>query len=188
MLRLIIERVGLAVLTLVIISVVVFISLELMPGDACTASLGRQAKSEQSMASCRERLALDLPAHLRYAEWAGRFAMGDLGTSMQRNKPISEIVGWRLRNTLVLTAITALIGIPLSIMLGVICGLNRDRPLDVVLSSVSIFAMTIPEFISATVLILTFAIGLGWTGGSSRQATRRLCLSSLPHRCCRRQR
>ena len=165
MVRLIIERVGLAILTLVIISVFVFVSLELMPGDACTAALGRESKNEQALASCRERLGLDRPAIVRYAEWTGHFATGDFGTSMQRSKPISDIVGWRLRNTMVLTAIAALIGIPLSIVLGVICGLNRDRPLDIALSSASIFAMTIPEFISATLLILTFAIGLGWTAG-----------------------
>lgn len=165
MLRLIIERVGLAALTLVIISGFVFASLELMPGDACTAALGRDAKNEALLASCRERLQLDRPASTRFLAWAARFATGDLGVSMQRNKPIAEIVSWRLRNTLVLAGVTASIGIPLAILLGVICGLNRDRPLDMVLSAIAIFAMTIPEFISAMLLILVFAIGLGWTSG-----------------------
>lgn len=165
MLRLILERVGLAALTLAIVSCVVFVGLELMPGDACTASLSREAKTEATLASCRERLGLNRPASERFLDWGGRLLSGDLGVSVQRNKPISEIVGWRLRNTLVLAAVAALIGIPLAIMLGVICGLSRDSPLDMVISSVAIFAMTIPEFISAMLLILIFAIGLGWTSG-----------------------
>jgi peptide/nickel transport system permease protein len=84
---------------------------------------------------------------------------------MQRERPITEIVGWRLRNTLVLSAVAALAGIPLAILLGVMAGLRRDGPLDLFISSTSIVAMTIPEFISATLLILVFAVSLGWTAG-----------------------
>lgn len=164
MLGLIARRTGSAVVTLVLISVLVFIGLELMPGDACTAYLGRDGKG-QALENCRERMGLNRPAAERFLEWAGKVVTGDLGLSMKREKPIVEIVGWRLRNTLVLSAVAALIGIPLAIVLGVIAGLRRDRPVDLALSSISIFAMTIPEFISATLLILVFSITLGWTSG-----------------------
>jgi peptide/nickel transport system permease protein len=127
--------------------------------------LGR-GPSPEALAACRERMGLDRPAHLRFIDWAARFVGGDLGISMQREKPIAEIVGWRFRNTLVLAVVAALAGIPLAIVLGVICGLGRDGPLDVALSSVAIFAMTIPEFISGTLLILVFAVTLGWTAGT----------------------
>ena len=102
MFRLIVGRAASSVVTLVLISLVVFIGLELMPGDACTAYLGRDGKGAV-LESCRERMGLNRPASERFLEWGGKILSGDLGTSMQRERPITEIVGWRLRNTLVLS-------------------------------------------------------------------------------------
>jgi len=162
--RLILQRFGSALATLVLICIIVFVTVELMPGDACTAFLGRDAKG-QILENCRAERGLDRPALERFGEWAGGMLQGDLGNSMNRNKPIEDVVGWRLRNTLILSATAALIGIPLALFLGVIAGLRRDRPVDIILSSAALFAMTIPEFVSATVLILVFSITLGWTAG-----------------------
>ncbi|MBM3519202.1 MAG: ABC transporter permease [Alphaproteobacteria bacterium] len=164
MLALILRRAGSSLLTLVLVSMLVFVGLEAMPGDACTAHLGRDGKGAV-LEACRERMGLNRPAAERFIEWGGRLLQGDLGTSMQRDKPIAEIVGWRLRNTIVLSAVAVLVGIPLAIFLGVIAGLRRDGSLDHLISSLSIIAMTIPEFISATILILIFAVSLGWTSG-----------------------
>lgn len=164
MLALILRRAGSSLFTLVLVSMLVFVGLEVMPGDACTAHLGRDGKGAV-LEACRERMGLNRPPAERFIEWGGRLVQGDLGTSMQRDKPIAEIVGWRLRNTIVLSAAAALIGIPLAIFLGVIAGLRRDGYLDHLISSLSIVAMTIPEFISATILILIFAVSLGWTSG-----------------------
>lgn len=146
------------------IAVVVFGAVELMPGNACTAYLGRDAKGAK-LASCEERLGLNRPALERFVEWAGGALQGDLGVSVQRGKPITEMVGWRLRNTIILSAIAVLFGVPLAILLGVVAGLYRDRSPDMILSAGAIFAMTIPEFVSATIMILVFAIGLGWASG-----------------------
>ena len=146
------------------IAVVVFGAVELMPGNACTAYLGRDAKGAK-LASCEARLGLDRPALVRFTEWAGGALRGDLGVSVQRGKPITEMVGWRLRNTIILSAIAVLFGVPLAILLGVVAGLYRDRFPDMILSTGAIFAMTIPEFVSATIMILVFAIGLGWASG-----------------------
>jgi peptide/nickel transport system permease protein len=163
-LSLALERILLALFTMVFISVVVFVGLEFMPGDACTVSLGRGA-TDTALASCRDRMGLDQPAVLRFAEWSSKIFQGDLGISAQRGKPISDIVGWRLRNTLVLAGVSALIGIPLALFLGIVSGLKRDGPLDITISSVAIFAMTVPEFISGTLMILVFSVTLGWTAG-----------------------
>lgn len=146
------------------IAIVVFGAVELMPGNACTAYLGRDAKGAK-LASCEERLGLNRPALERFVEWAGGALQGDLGVSVQRGKPITEMVGWRLRNTVILSAIAVLFGVPLAILLGVVAGLYRDRFPDMILSAGAIFAMTIPEFVSATIMILVFAIGLGWASG-----------------------
>lgn len=158
------ERVLLALVTLVFVAVIVFVGLELMPGDACTAHLGRGA-SDAALASCRARMGLNDPALFRFGNWAWGVLHGDLGISTQRGKPITEIVGWRLRNTLILAGVAASIGIPLALVLGVASGLRRDGWLDVAISTVAIFAMTVPEFISGTLLILIFSVWLGWMPG-----------------------
>lgn len=164
MAKLILQRFGAACFTLVFIAIVVFGAVELMPGNACTAYLGRDAKGAK-LESCEKRLGLDRPALERFGEWAGKLAQGDLGESVRRGKPITELVGWRLRNTLILSVTAILFGIPLAIALGVLAGLRRDRPVDLFLSTAAIFAMTIPEFVSATLLILVFSISLGWAAG-----------------------
>ena len=80
-------------------------------------------------------------------------------------KPISETVGTRFRNTVILGAAASLVGIPLAILLGIIAALWRDRQPDLWVSTTAIFAMTIPEFVSSTVLILIFSVWLGWLPG-----------------------
>lgn len=164
MLSLIVRRIANSVFTLVLISVVVFAGLELMPGDACTAYLGREGKGA-ALDACRARMGLDASPAIRFGQWASSIMSGDLGTSTQRDKPITEIVGWRLRNTLVLSAVAALVGIPLAVFLGIFAGLRHDGPFDLAASGVALVAMTIPEFVSASLLIMVFALGLEWTAG-----------------------
>lgn len=164
MLGTVLERIGLAALTMAFISVVCFAGLQLMPGDACTVHLGRGA-SDTALENCRSRMGLDQPATTRFVDWAGKLVKGDLGVSVQRGKPISEIVGWRLRNTLILSGMAALMGIPLALFLGVVSGLSRDGPVDVAISSIAIFGMTVPEFISGSLMILVFSVTLDWTAG-----------------------
>lgn len=164
MIRLVFQRVGSACVTLLIICFVIFGAVELLPGDACTAFLGRDAKG-QILENCRIDRGLDRPSIERFGEWAAGMLQGDLGVSMNRNKPIAEVVGWRFRNSVILATTTALFSIPLALALGVLAGLNRDRPVDVVLSAAAILAMTVPDFVAATFLILVFAITLGWTSG-----------------------
>jgi peptide/nickel transport system permease protein len=115
--------------------------------------------------ACHRRMGLDQPPLWRFAAWAGDILRGDLGVSMQRERPIGEIVGWRLRNTLILAAVTATVGIPLALGLGVLAGLKPDGPLDMAISGIAIFAMTVPEFISGTLMILVFSVLLGWAAG-----------------------
>jgi peptide/nickel transport system permease protein len=164
MLGVIIERISMAFVTMVFIAVVCFGGLELMPGDACTVHLGRGA-TDTALANCRDRMGLDRPATTRLVEWSGDLLRGDLGVSAQRGKPITEIVKWRLRNTLILASVAALIGIPLALFLGIASGLSRDGPVDISISTIAIFGMTVPEFISGTLMILIFSVTLQWTTG-----------------------
>ena len=80
--------------TLVLVAVIVFLGVEALPGDACTAYLGRDAALETRLANCRRDFGLNEPAYERFFAWAGGALQGDLGISLRRNKPISEVVGF----------------------------------------------------------------------------------------------
>ncbi len=129
MFRLIIRRLALGLLTLVLVSGIVFVAVEALPGDACTAYLGRMAQGKR-LENCRRDFGLERPALTRYVEWTAAAVQGDLGISLKRNKPISGIIGPRFRNTLVPGLAATMIGVPIAVLLGIIAGLWRDRPVD----------------------------------------------------------
>lgn len=161
MIALIGRRLILAVITLFLISLIVFLGVEALPGDTATAYLGQMA-TDESLESLREEFGLNDPLHERYLNWFGGILRGDLGESMVKRKPVVELIGNRFRNTVVLATAAALVGIPLAIVLGVIAGLMRDKWPDVFVSTTSIVGMTLPGFVTATILIYVFAIRLEW--------------------------
>jgi peptide/nickel transport system permease protein len=158
MLTLIVQRTLLALLTLLIVSLVLFGATELLPGDVATAILGREA-SEKSLAQLREQLGLNRPTGERYLAWLGGALRGDFGVSLARQgKPVRELISGRLRNTLTLAAMAAAVGLPLAIGLGVLAGLTRDRPVDLLISSLALVGQSLPEFVVGSLLILFFAV------------------------------
>ena len=159
MLKLFVRRIFYSLITLIIIAVVVFAAVELLPGDTATAFLGREA-TPQRLASLRAELGLDRPAIERFARWFTGAISGDFGMSLTRGEPVLDVLGVRLRNTLILGLPAALIGIPIALGLGIIAGLNRDRAPDIWISTAALIAMTLPEFVTATFLILVFSITL----------------------------
>lgn len=164
MLAMLLRRVLLGLITVVLVSLIIFAGVEMLPGDACTAFLEREAQG-QLLENCRVDLGLNQPAFLRYLDWASGALTGDFGLSANGHKTISEMVGYRLRNTLLLASCAMLTGVPLALFLGIVAGLWRDRSPDLVVSTLAIMAMTIPEFVSATLLILIFSVWLGWVPG-----------------------
>ncbi len=145
-----------------LVAVVVFVTAELLPGDVCTTFLGRDVHNEARLERCRQERGLYRPPLERFGDWAGSLLQGDLGRSLNRDRPIAEVIGSRLRNTFVLGMAAASVGIPIAIVLGVIAALKRDGAFDVTVSSVALFAMTLPDFVTATVLVFIFSIVLGW--------------------------
>ena len=127
MFRLIVRRLGLGLLTLVLVSGIIFVGVEALPGDSCTAYLGRMAQGKR-LENCRRDFGLERPALTRYAEWALGAVQGDFGVSLKSKKPISQTVGTRFRNTVILGVAASVIGVPLAILLGIIAALWRDRP------------------------------------------------------------
>lgn len=164
MLRLLVRRLGLGLITVALVSVIIFVGVEILPGDACTAYLEREAQGKL-LENCRADLGLNRSAPARYFDWASSAVRGDLGVSASSKKSIAALVGDRLKNTLLLASAAMAIGIPLALLLGIVSGLWRDKPADLLISTLTIFAMTIPEFVSATLLILVFSIWLGWVPG-----------------------
>jgi peptide/nickel transport system permease protein len=164
MLKLILRRVALGALTIVLVSLIIFGAIEALPGDACTAVLQQDARGE-TLLNCQKELGLDRPATTRYAEWISGALRGDFGMNAHRTKRISEMVGDRVLNSLLLGVCALAVGLPVAFLFGILAALRRDRALDLAVSSIAIAAMTIPEFVSATVLILVFSGWLGWLPG-----------------------
>ncbi len=164
MLGLLIRRLALGIVTILLVSVIIFAGVEILPGDACTAFLEREAQGKL-LENCRSDLGLNRSATERYFDWASAAIQGDFGVSAGSKKSIATLVGDRLKNTLLLAVCAMAAGIPLALMLGIVSGLWRDKPADLVISTLTIFAMTIPEFVTATLLILVFSVWLGWVPG-----------------------
>jgi peptide/nickel transport system permease protein len=161
MVRLILERIALGIVTLFAVSLLIFVGTEILPGDVAEAVLGQGATPE-TVKNLRHLLKLDLPAHLRYLDWLGALLQGDLGTSLTTKKPIVEMISTRLGNTLFLAGTAALIAVPLAIILGLIAARFRDSWIDKSISISTLATISMPEFFVGYVLIFLFAVKLHW--------------------------
>ena len=159
----IIKRLLLGVLTLFVVSVIIFCSIQMLPGDFGQAVLG-QAATEETVAAFRIELGLDKPAYLRYFDWIGALASGDLGTSfsgrassgVDRSRPVADLVAPRLWNTLFLAGMAVIISVPVALFLGVTTALWRNSRFDKLASASTLTAISFPEFFVAYILILLF--------------------------------
>ncbi|WP_138933382.1 ABC transporter permease [Roseovarius arcticus] len=154
---LVIKRLAFGVVTLFIISVIVFLGLEALPGDLAQTILG-QAATEENTAALRQKLGLDLPAHVRYLSWLGDILVGDLGESLASGRPISELLGARLGNTFFLAAVSAALAVPIALFLGIVSVLYRERWVDKLISISTLSAISFPEFFIAYILILGLSV------------------------------
>ena len=161
---LVIKRILLGLITLFIVSLITFVGVEILPGDACTTYLEREAYGA-ALEACYERLGLNVPAYERYISWAFGVLQGDFGYSLSGDMKINDVLGPRVKNSMVLASASILIGIPIALLLGIITALWRDKMPDIIISTITIFSMLLPEFVSATLLILIVAIWLEWLPG-----------------------
>jgi peptide/nickel transport system permease protein len=148
-------------LTLVLLSLVVFAMSLMMGGDAAEAMLGQNATPE-ALAGLRAAMHLDQPAWQRYLLWLWGLAHGDLGTSMVSKLPVSTLLAPRLLASLQLAGLTALVSVPVALMLGILAAVRRGTMLDRVISMATIGIVSVPEFVIATVMVLIFAVRLHW--------------------------
>jgi peptide/nickel transport system permease protein len=151
--RFILQRIALGVLTLFLVSVVVFGATQALPGDAARAILGRDAPPER-LEVVREQLDLDHPLVNQYWRWVSRVLIGDLGTSLSSQEPVSELLGERVANSAFLVGLAALIAFPTSILLGAFSAYRRDKLFDHVNSFISVTLAALPDFVIALTLVL----------------------------------
>jgi|TARA_B110000967_G_scaffold36884_1_gene36167 peptide/nickel transport system permease protein len=160
----IVQRLGLGILTLFLVSLIIFSALTMLPGDFGEAVLGQQALPE-TVEAFRRELGLDKPAWQRYLSWVASVAQGDLGTSFSgraasgndNSRMVIELVAPRLKNTLFLAGVTAAIAVPLSLFLGIMAALKRNSIYDRTVNAVTLTTISFPEFFLAYVLIVLMA-------------------------------
>jgi peptide/nickel transport system permease protein len=167
MTRYILKRLGLTVITLVIVSFVVFAASQLLPGDVGRTILGPYA-SQQQVDALDKSLGNDKPLPVRYWNWASDFVKGDWGVSPVQNVEVRPLVLGRLKNSLYLAAFAMVLIVPFSIFMGVVAALNYGKLVDRGITIVGLSFIALPEFVIGVILIVVFAVQLGWFPTSSQ--------------------
>lgn len=155
------RRIGIGFIILWVVSLVVFIGTEILPGDVAEIILGQSATPE-NLAVLRAELGLDKPAYLRYFDWLGGMFVGDLGISKAGGATIASLIENRLSNTLLMGGVVALISVPLSVLIGLLAAMHPGTKLDRMVSFGTLSVISVPEFFVATFLVLILAVQLKW--------------------------
>ena len=164
--RALLGRTGISLVTLWVVSVLIFIGTNLLPGDIAQIILGQMATPENT-AVLRAKLGLDKPVVQQYLVWLQNVMMGDLGISKAGlgaglGTPIVEMLEPRIYNTGRLTLLVAVIAIPIALFLGLIAAMHPGTKLDRTITFTTLNLISVPDFLVATTLVLVFAVSLGW--------------------------
>lgn len=156
------RKLGSLCVTLLIMSFIIFLLVEIMPGDVAQMILGQSA-TEEAVAALREARGLNDPLMTRYLRWIGGVITGDLGESIyMQGVAINSILWRRVGHSLILAAVSFLMFVPLSISLGILAGVKENKPTDSIISFFGLATMALPEFVSGVFLIAIFAVRLDW--------------------------
>jgi peptide/nickel transport system permease protein len=150
------RRLLLGIVVLILVSIVVFLATQALPGDPARAILGRSA-TPASLAALRRQLHLDQPVFSQYWTWVSGLAHGNLGRSLAAQEPVTTLLGPRLVNSGVLVALAAVLSIPLSIAIGAWAAFKREKIFDTASSILLLILAALPEFVVAVVLVILFA-------------------------------
>lgn len=179
MLRYLARRLGFLLLTILLTSIIVFAVTQLLPGDVARIILGREA-GEPALQALRKELGLNDPIPVQYLHWLQHFLSGTWGTSFSSGTAVRPLVMQRLRNSLMLLAVTLVISVPVAVTLGVIAGLRQNTAVDHVISISALSVVGLPEFVTGLILIQVLAFGLGLFPASSSIAPDASFLEALP--------
>lgn len=157
MTNLILRRSALGILTLLLVSVLVFSGTQLLPGDVASAILGQNATPE-SLAALRADLGLNQPLLHRYFAWLGGFVTGDLGNSLANRQPVADLLWPRFWNTMALALYAAAISVPVAIFLGLLSALWRGGLFDRTINVIALGFVSLPEYFLGLLLILFLSV------------------------------
>lgn len=170
LLKLILIRLGLGVLTLFLVSLIVFAATQLLPGDPAQAILGKDAADKARYEALRQQLQLDRPLYEQYTSWLAGVVVGDMGNSIvQQDVPVTDLLADRLINSTVLVLFAALLSIPISILIGALSAVWRDSRFDSTTNLTNLTLAALPEFVVGILLVLLFATAVfNWLPAVSR--------------------
>ncbi|TIC85760.1 ABC transporter permease [Nocardioides sp. GY 10127] len=155
----IVRRLAYTVVSLLVVSILVFGATQILPGDAANAILGNQA-TPKALAQMRAQLGLDQPITAQYLSWITGALHGDFGTSLTLNEPVSQVLAEKVRNSGVLLLLTVIVIVPVSVLLGVYTAVKRDKLFDTATLSVLMVVSALPEFVLGIFLVVIFSTGL----------------------------
>ena len=155
------QRIALGLLVLFVVSLIIFLSVEMLPGDIAQALLGQSATAD-NVAAMRAEMGLDQPPLKRYLSWLGNIVQGDFGRSLATKREISELIKTRVFNTFFLAGLAAIVAVPLSLFLGILAALYRNSIYDRMVNMFTLSSISFPEFFVAYILLIVFSVNLGW--------------------------
>ena len=155
------QRIALGLLVLFVVSLIIFLSVEMLPGDIAQALLGQSATAD-NVAAMRAEMGLDQPPLKRCLSWLGNIVQGDFGRSLATKREISELIKTRVFNTFFLAGLAAIVAVPLSLFLGILAALYRNSIYDRLVNMFTLSSISFPEFFVAYILLIVFSVNLGW--------------------------
>lgn len=173
------RRLILAVPTIFLTSVVVFLMLFLIPGDPAAIYIGDNTSTPERLAEIRHQMGLDKPIYVQYVDFVWNALHGDLGRSLQTNRPVTTEIRSRLPNTVELAIAAMVLGTVFGLALGLISGLKQNSIFDTLSMIVALFGISIPVFWLALLLIMLFAVRLHWFPATSQPGLRGLVLPAV---------
>lgn len=170
MLKFIGKKILILIPKLLLISLIVFLGLQLLPGDAVTRTVSPEAyqyMTEEQLEALRDSLGLNDPILIQYFRWLGRFLTGDFGYSQASGSNIAQMLAGRLPYTIELAGWAVVIADLIGILFGFVAAVRKNKPIDHILTSGSVLGISVPEFFFGLVFILIFSLKLNWlpTGG-----------------------
>ncbi|MGB3305546.1 MAG: ABC transporter permease [Thermomicrobiales bacterium] len=157
-----IRRLLLAIPVLFVVSLVVFILTNWLPGDAALARFGEEGIDQQRYEALRAEMGLDRPAPVRYFQWVGDTLRGDFGNSTRNKQPVSELIATRFPVTLQLAVTSLIVALLISIPAGIISAMRPGSIVDRVVTVLAVAGVAMPSFWLAVLLILLFSLRLNW--------------------------
>jgi peptide/nickel transport system permease protein len=154
------RRTAITVLLLALVSVLIFLATQVLPGNAAAQILGHSGATGAERAQLSRQLGLDRPLIDQYGSWIGGVLHGDLGRSFASNEPVTAFISARIGNSAVLALAAVLVMLPIAVVLGIVAGVRRGRLADHAISGASLGLIALPEFVSGTILAVFFGVTL----------------------------